>query len=298
MDRLISLKPLSKSARLGWSHSRYETFSSCKRMYFYQYYSKHDKDFSSETLWNLKSLTSVALTIGDIAHRTIEAILTRLITTEIPIDRPKLEKFTRDMIGEDVRKKTFFEVYYGTRESIDEQEIFDKVIICVNNFLESDRFKWILEEGVENKQNWIIEPPGYGETVIEGCKAYAKFDFLYRDDEEVLIFDWKTGGEDIEKHAKQLRAYSYWASYHLGADPKTITPIIAYLYPEYQEIECAFDEDHYDEFATGVKEQIANMESYLTDVNRNLPMGKELFPMREYGKFCDYCNFKELCFGK
>lgn len=298
MDRLIALKPLSKSARLGWSHSRYETFSSCKRMYYYQYYGKYDKQFPSNTIWKLKSLTSIPLTIGDVAHKTIEKILNRLITTEVPIDRERLDAFMRDMIHKDASANTFFEIYYETQDSIDEGAIFDKANACVKNFIESDRFEWILSEGVKHKDGWIIEPPGFGETVIEGCKAYAKFDFLYRDENEVLIFDWKSGGEDVEKHAKQLRAYSYWASYHLGADPKTITPVIAYLYPEYQEVECAFDEGHYAEFAEGVREQIANMESYLTDVNQNIPMEKDLFPMRDYGRFCDFCNYKELCYGK
>ena len=29
---------------LGWSATRYETFSICKRKYYYQYYSKYDRE--------------------------------------------------------------------------------------------------------------------------------------------------------------------------------------------------------------------------------------------------------------
>ena len=297
MERLVPLKPLSRSYRLGWSHSRYDTFQNCKRLYYYTYYTRFDTEFPREKIQQLKSLASVPLVIGDIAHRTIEKILTRLITTEIPIDREKLDAYIRGLIRTDVTEKTFFETYYHKLVAIDEEEIFEKVRVCVYNFLESDRFRWILEEGVAHKQNWIIEPPGFGETVIEGSKAYAKFDFLYRDDGQILIFDWKTGSEDVQKHVKQLRAYSYWASYHLDADPRIITPIIAYLYPEYQEIECDFDEEHFHEFAVSVREQIANMESYCEDVNANRPMSKDHFPMKDYSKFCDHCSFNELCWG-
>lgn len=298
MERLVPLKPLSRSYRLGWSHSRYETFQNCKRLYYYTYYTRFDTEFPRERLQLLKGLSSVPLAVGDIAHRTIEKILTRLVTTEVPIDRERLDAYIRGLIHTDVIRKTFFETYYRKLVAIDEEEIFEKIRICVHNFLDSDRFRWVLEEGVAFKQNWIIEPPGFGETVIEGSKAYAKFDFLYRDDRRILIFDWKTGNEDVQKHVKQLRAYSYWASYHLDADPKSVIPVIAYLYPEYREIECDFDEEHFKEFAASVREQIADMESYCEDVNANRPMPKEAFPMKEYSRFCDHCNFNELCWGE
>jgi hypothetical protein len=297
MRRPVPIKPLSKSARLGWSHSRYETFSNCKRMYYYQYYGRYDKDFPSNRIWQLKSLTSAALTVGDVAHRTVERILRRLITTEIPIDRGRLDEFIRREVHGDVSEKEFFEIHYRKLTGVDEEEIFRKTRECVVNFVESDRFRWILEEGTAAKQDWIIEPPEFGETSIEGCKAYAKFDFLCRDGERILIFDWKTGSQDIEKHARQLTAYSFWASYHLDADPESVVPIIAYLYPEYEEVECGFDGELYREFAETVRSQTAEMESYLEDVNRNLPTSKERFEMRDYSKYCDYCNFNELCWG-
>lgn len=297
MDRPVPVKPLSRTYRLGWSHSRYDTFQNCKRMYYYSYYARYDKEFPTDRIMMLKGLTSIPLVVGDVAHRTIEKILRRLITTEIPIDRDKLDTYMHGLIHEDVTRLTFFEKYYRKLVEIDEEEIFDKVRACVTNFIDSDRFQWILDEGVAHKQNWIIEPPGFGETVIEGSKAYAKFDFLYRDDEQILIFDWKTGGEDVQKHVKQLRAYSYWASYHLDADPRIITPIIAYLYPEYSEIECTFDEEHFHEFAVSVREQIADMESYCEDVSANRPKSKEHFPMKDYSRFCDFCNYNELCWG-
>lgn len=298
MPHLLTLRPLSNSSRLGWSNSRYGTFDSCKRRYYYHYYgSKFDTAVPGDFIWKLKELTSIALTIGNVTHKTIEALLKRLITTEIPIDRLRLDEFIRHMVKDELRQKIFFEVYYGEKSEISEDEIFTKANESVINFLESERFAWILEKGVAEKEKWIIEPPHYGETNIAGIKAYAKFDFLCVDGDEVLIFDWKSGKEHLETHAFQLRAYSYWASYHMGIKPESITPVIAYLHPEYSEIECLFDSEQFEEFAIAVREQTKSMEGYCKDVEANTPLEKELFPLRSKDGFCERCNFKQLCWG-
>lgn len=280
---------------LGWSHSRYETFSSCKRKYFFQYYPKFDREIPTNRIMELKQLTSAPLVIGDIVHRAIETILNRLQKSEEPIDRERLDGWISDAVNKDVRTNTFMEVYYKQVSEVDVDEMKEKATVCVNNFVDSDRFKWVMSEGVKFKEAWIIEPPGFGETVIEGSKAYAKFDFMHRGDDEILIFDWKTGKEDNEKYLNQLRAYSFWASYHLEIEPHKITPVIAYLYPEYSEVECHFDDDSYHAFAETVRAQIEEMKSYCVDPAENIPKDKEQFPKRTFSNFCNYCNFKELC---
>jgi hypothetical protein len=283
---------------LGWSHSRYETFSSCKRKYFYQYYPKFDREFEPKKIQELKQLSSAPLVVGDIVHKAIEAILNRLQKSEDAIDRERLDGWISDAIAKEVRSKNFMEVYYGQVSEVDVDEMKEKATLCVNNFVDSDRFKWVMSEGVKFKKAWIIEPPGFGETVIEGSKAYAKFDFMHRGEDEILIFDWKTGKEDNEKYLNQLRAYSFWASYHLQVDPHKITPVIAYLYPEYSEVECSFDEAAYHEFATTVRAQIDEMKGYCSDPQENIPKDKEQFPKRTFSNFCNYCNYKELCWGQ
>ena len=37
------------SRELGWSHSRYEKFATCRRQYWYSYYGKHDRPQRSES---------------------------------------------------------------------------------------------------------------------------------------------------------------------------------------------------------------------------------------------------------
>src|SRR5215208_5553571 len=99
---------------LGWSYSRYHTFQSCKRKYYYEYYRK--------------------------------------------------------------------------RDSVDiEAEIFRPVSVAMKNFLLSDRLKWLFEEALVSKDDWIIEfeeHNKYGECRIDKLKAYCKVDFLFPIDDQ------------------------------------------------------------------------------------------------------------------
>ena len=83
----MEMKRYAYTPVLGWSFSRYETFSNCKRKYFYNYYAKHDTVFDIKKILFLKKLTSIPLEIGNISHEVIEGVLKRLIKTTEPIDR-------------------------------------------------------------------------------------------------------------------------------------------------------------------------------------------------------------------
>ena len=41
--------------------------------------------------------------------------------------------------------------------------------------------------------------------------------------------------------------------------------------------------------------QKREMYGYCSDYEENQPLAKEEFPMVEDNKFCNYCNYKELC---
>ena len=44
----MEIKKYAYTPILGWSFSRNEIFSNCKRKYFYNYYAKHDTEFDIE----------------------------------------------------------------------------------------------------------------------------------------------------------------------------------------------------------------------------------------------------------
>ena len=74
---------------LGWSVSRYDTFSSCKRRYYYQYYGRYDTEFGRQRIDRLKSLSSIPLELGNIVHDVIGALLKRLLKSEAAIDKTR-----------------------------------------------------------------------------------------------------------------------------------------------------------------------------------------------------------------
>jgi len=157
---------------------------------------------------------------------------------------------------------------------------------------------WLLQNAIKNKDQWVIEPPGYGQTVINGLKAYCKVDFLFPVDDVLYIMDWKTGKADSGKHHKQMLGYTAWAAFHFGHDPEKIQPIIAYLKPDYNEETLRITRPDTDNFADTVKKETHEMYNFCTSIKDNLPKGKDLFEKTSNSIFCNYCNFTviiDLC---
>ena len=280
---------------LGWSSSRYDTFKMCQRKYYYTYYAKFDPKYSRREIDLLKTMTTIALETGNIVHDMNKVSLERLQKSE--------EKLNKDKYYDYVKRKTehycnihkFAEIYYKEFEKINVDDISEKVKLCLDNFLESDRFNWLTTKAVQNKSEWIIEPGGYGETRIDGMKAYCKVDFLLPVNDHYYILDWKTGKEDSEKHSKQLLGYSTWASYHFEIVSEKITPIIAYMFPDYKETHVTINEFDIQKFSSRVKSETDEMTDFCDNVEENIPKAKELFSMTEKTVLCGYCNFRELC---
>jgi len=283
------------SAILGWSVSRYDQFHICKRQYYYNYYAKHDLEFPRKKIDRLKSLTSTALEIGTIVHEVISVLLRRLLKTEEPINTAKFLNYAKKLTEENCDYKDFSEVYYQIVPKIDKTALFTSVEQSLSNFLKSERFEWLVTKAVNNKKDWVIEPPGYGETRIKGMKAYCKVDFLFPVDDRIYILDWKTGKQDMLKHKKQLLGYVCWASYHFSRETNEIIPIISYLQPSYNELEMKFKDTDIEAFAEQIKNETAEMYSFCKDVENNIPLDKDKFEKTSNSKICHFCNFRELC---
>jgi len=292
----MNLPPIKKfpfTNILGWSVSRYDVFTNCKRQYFYSYYYKFDKEV--EKIQKLRSLTSFALETGNIVHDSIRDLLVRMQKTTKPISRPKFLQYVKTMAENYCNKKTFSEVYYKQKESITAEDIFPQASKIVENFLTSKRLKWIFEVASPESKNWIIEPGGYGETRIDNYKAYCKVDFLIPVKDKIYILDWKTGKQDISKHSRQLIGYSLWASYHFNTNAQNITSTVVYLSPTYDEKTIELTDEMLVKFKQQVEDETKQMYEYLKDIENNIPKEKDCFEKTDNEFFCKYCNFRELC---
>lgn len=290
------VKYFSFTPILGWSVSRYDTFQTCKRQYFYTYYAKFDPSHPRAAIDALKRMTTIPLETGNIVHDVIEVLLRRLLKTEAEIHRTHLLDYARRKTMDYCSKKDFAEIHYKEISRLDVEEIFEKVRTCLVNFINSERFDWLVREAVSNKEQWLIEPGEYGETRIDGMKAYCKVDFLFPMHDKIFILDWKTGKANEARHRKQLIGYASWASFHLSRPLTDMIPIIAYLQPSYSEKEVLLNEFDIEEFALQVRKETVEMYAFCSKVQENTPKAKEEFVKTATRMVCDHCNFRELCY--
>ena len=289
------IKKFAFTQQLGWSISRFDIFSTCKRKYYYNYYSKFDQDFKHSEIDELKKLTTEALTIGSLVHDLIEKILHRLKVSNTEINLIKFEQVVEKLCTEYCKNKQFFEVYYKQKEAIDIVALKNKILELVYRFIKTERYEWIRNLPEDSKLKWIIEPDGYGETRINGMKAYCKVDFMLPVNNDVYILDWKTGKEDFTKHKKQLIGYSLFANYHFNKSFDKIIPILVYLKDSYQEVIANITPQEVLDFEETAKMESLEMKTLNEDVEKNTPLPKEVFKMINNDKICAWCEFKKLC---
>lgn len=282
--------------QIGWSISRYEVFDKCKRMYYYNYYGKFAAAVPSYKMRSLKELTSVPLEMGNIVHDVIEAFLRRLQKSDSNIDESRFFEYAMEKTSEYFYKKTFIEKYYHQVDDIDMAKVNAKIRKCLENFLSSPVFNWIFMKALRNKDNWMIEPGGYGETRLNGLKAYCKMDFLFPVDGDVYILDWKTGRKNELKHAHQLIGYTAAASTNFHIPVERIFPKIVYLYPEFEEFELRCGSKDLENLFNMALKQTREMESFCENHDENFPKPVDCFPVNPSESLCRLCNFQELCF--
>ncbi len=281
---------------LGWSYTRYDLFSICKRRYYYQYYAKYDTEVPVRDIEELKALVSIPLEIGAIVHDVIKVLLNRLRTSDDEIDRARFFEFASRATQNRIRSRQFEEVYYGTVLEVRADDMLPKINQSLENLLASERYLWLVKDAGATTKAWIIDPPGYGETRLGDLKLYCKVDFVFPVGGLYHVIDWKTGKQDSDKHGKQLIGYSAWASFHFEAEPERVAPTIAYLHPSYEEIHQTFDPLDLENFATQVRAEMEEMYEYCRDVQQNIPIDKSEFPLINNEKICAVCNFRRLCF--
>lgn len=290
---MVSIKKYKFTSILGWSVSRYDTFRKCKRLYYYQYYGKFDKN--AKQISFLKRLTSIPLEIGNITHDVIAELLKMVRKDVLKVKYKSLIDFSERECKRQLKEKCFFEKYYKQKEEVHLDDLFPKVKSCLDSFRQSKWKNWLFDEGIKESEKWIIEPAGYGETRVGGLKAYLKVDFIFPKDERVVVLDWKTGKKDSAKHENQLVGYVYYASKQFEVGVDSIDAHIIYLGYEYDESKADVNEFDISRFEDKVKKETKDMYEYCRDIEENNPLPKEEFQMVENLNICKFCNYKELC---
>ncbi len=289
-------KQFAYTPTLGWSATRYDLFSICKRRYYYEYYRKHDREIPVKNIEEKRELATVPLETGAVVHQVVAALLARLQKTSEEINRDKFFDFARRAVLHSTQSKKFEEVYYGLVPRVAPEDVYPKVAASLENLLASPRLKWLTDTAIHSSDEWLIDPPGYGETRIADLKAYCKVDFLFPVEGVHHILEWKTGKKDPQKHRKQLLGYAAWASFHLEIEPEDVAPAIVYLHPAYEEVHEIFNAFDVSQFESQVRAETDEMYGYCESVPENIPLEKSAFPLVNDDRICNFCNYRGLCF--
>lgn len=291
----------------AWSVSRNDTFRKCRRMYYYQYYGywggwDYAADKRTRTIYILKQLQNRHMWAGSKVHECIEKTLAEIKADNKKINIERKIKITLGLMRkeflnsknkkyfEDPKRCALFEHEYGLDVSKEEwQANANNVVECLKRFFNSD----VYAEIAQLSDNQWLELEKFPYFYLDDFKIYAAIDFAFRINDEIFIYDWKTGKEDSEKDRFQLACYGLFATHKWNIRPKNISLVDFYLSGEYQN-KYKLSTFDLNEIQTQICSSIRKMQSLLDDSRENIASEMK-FCLTEDSKTCEFCSFKKIC---
>lgn len=302
---------------LSWSVSRSGLLDDCARRYYYNYYLSwrgwdRSAPLERKKAYRLKKLHSLATWAGDSLHVALAdwfAEWARTGTRPEPewVEQRALERLrsgyrdSRDRAQEWDRrpaKVTRLAEHYYDEPSVDEasgeagrygKRFVERIEKGVATFFQDPRLARCRET---DPANWLACEE-LGTIDLFGTKIYAIPDFALKDDDEVWIYDWKTG-RPRDRDRFQLALYALYAEQNWGVDPTEVSTVDAYLTTG-ELVEQRFERAELDQTLATIEDSIGRMRELHFDADAGAGEAAD-FPMLELGDpACDRCNFRELC---
>jgi len=291
----------------SWSKSRDEKFRTCPRQYYFYYYGSWggwDQSCEKRTreIYVLKQLKSRKMWAGEKVHDCIKKSLLNLsrsiepmqeqqaIDTTLNIMRNEYLNSKRGDYWKNPKSCSLFEHEYGL--DLPDQvwkENADHVTNCLANFYRSDVYKMI--RGL-SKDKWL-EVEEFSHFMLEGTKIHVVLDFSCRREDQILIYDWKTGRADGERNQLQLACYSLYALDKWKVDPSQVVTVEFNL--------SKANEHRYELEAADLKSISNHIQGAIRDMKKllenqeNNEASEDAFSFVEDERVCNYCNFKKIC---
>ena len=291
-----------------WSHSRRVTLEQCARKYYYEYYGsklqKAKDDPQKEKLRFLGALQNRNLRTGYILHLVIKTYFNKLRQDEQwsldwllswarKIYRTDLEysrtyKHGTPLPDEKYPPTLLLEFYYGQSNAetmCAEKE--EQLIRALANF----RTSWNLEqfrEGAGKTSAMIEKPIRLKETdfTLRGA-----IDLAYRENDNVVIVDWKIGSSSNSDDSLQMLAYAWWVKQEFECPVDYITAHRVHL-----------ANNTVSTFKVSEKDLRRVEARILQDLERMQAADKygtlgvvEAFTPCAQPKVCELCQFQEVC---
>ena len=287
------------TAEFSWSASRHDTFSSCRRRYFYSYYASND----DPEIYRLKKLSALPLWAGSVVHETIEAFLKERDTPPTDVEAEAIVRSAvhdrmltdwKDSEACSPRFRLSEHEYESPVGPEDKKIVVGTVMRSLRNFFRSPTLAAALAAG---RERWLtVEDLVSFE--VSGVTVFLRMDLAYRDEEgRVVIVDWKTGRGEGRFNEVQMAGYALYAA-HQGwaASPEEIVTELAYLaIPRY--VRRSIDARRLDQARAFIARSAESMRALLVDPVLNLARLED-FPMIDRPQVCRRCNFRRLCFPR
>jgi hypothetical protein len=303
--------------RLAWSFSRMRTFDSCRRRYYYQHYLKwggwdHTAPAESRAAYRLSRMTSADQLAGELVHRGIEDALRRFRSNRLTVEAEELvawavvqweRRLAESASGRwehDPKHVTcLVEDYYSLPDRERRLERGrERVEVCLRSFCASRTWEE-LRRG--RTQNWMATDGDPYETVeVLGIPTYGRPDFAYdasppaEPKSRLRLFDWKTGSPR-DSDILQVRFYALAAEGRWGFPPLAVRARLVYLFPSAVEQTVEVTPEGLEDGKRALAESWELMKSVLADVDENIPLGIEHFPVTDRPGLCYRCPFQEIC---
>lgn len=295
----------------SWSKSRARLFDECKRGYYFNYYGYWDAwmENASERareIYVLKKIVSKEIWIGSVVHDIIKKVLSGAksgneiqLSYALNLLKKRLDTdYNNSMSGLYKSQKVvgLFEHEYDLLIPKDEwDELFKIAENCIINFYNSDVYRNIKKVPISN---WIFLED-FLNFNFEGTKIFLRIDFVIKDGNKVILYDWKTGrerSEEDENIKTQLASYALFVLDKWKIQPESITAKIYNLRID-KEDEFAINNEIIEKVKNYIRENIKSMKELLTDEKNNLPKDEQEFSKTDISRYCTRCGFKKLCFN-
>jgi len=283
----------------SWSASRHDTFSSCRRKYYYSYYASHE----DEEIKRLKKLSALPLWAGSVVHDTIEwflkkhdalppqeeqdALIRRVVHTGMVSDWRESEMASR-------RFRLFEHEYDQPVEQEDKRLVVNIVMRSLQRFFQSDTLREALAVG---RDRWLALEDLVSFHVGD-VEVYLRMDLAFRDaDGRVVIVDWKTGRREGRFNEIQVAGYALYATEQgWVASPEEISTELNYLVIP-RATRRRVDAKKIEHARSFIARSAGTMKELLVDPLENHARLED-FPMIDRPRVCHRCNFRRLCFPR
>lgn len=298
----------------SWSLTRHKTLSECARRYYFAYYASHSgwrRDVSNfqKHVFRLKNLQSLPMVFGSSVHEQLHRTVNQLDDLTEPPTEQEIAGNIRDDLNKAYVESMYrqeqwavkpsdytmlSEIYFDGKlppEAILEYQ--QRLPDTVHNLISCNTVQDLFQR---RKEAELITAERFRYMEVGGVKVWVVLDLLYRDlgKGKYVVTDFKSGKRKHDDptqlflyamYIKEAFQISSLEQIELRNEYLSEGSIVTYT-------PTSFDLEKIDYL---IQTSIEWMQSYLQDVQNNVPMGMEAFEQTEYEATCKSCQYRELC---